>query len=204
LQGFPAQGAASTTPPTEGVKIDVEKRASAEPGTKSPISEVRQPKETERGTTETTGVPVTKRVEDTQPTTLRGASTKAKDLSGQEEIEPLLRNMERAAQEDAGQMGLFAEEDKKLGAIKPDAAAFQRLMNSPYVRTLQKKLPWPTLLRANKALPKLNDDIAALKTKLEGMLEAQKKYKDAERVIKANADIATMERGLESLGRRLT
>ena len=204
LQGFPAQGAASTTPPTEGVKIDVEKRASAEPGTKSPISEVRQPKETERGTTESTGVPVTKRVEDTQPTTLRGASTKAKELSGQEEIEPLLRNMERAAQEDAGQMGLFAEEEKKLGAIKPDAAAFQRLMSSPYVRTLQKKLPWPTLLRANKALPKLNDDIAALKTKLDGMLEAQQKYKDTERVIKSNADIATMERGLDSLGSRLT
>jgi len=204
LQGFPAQGAASTTPPTEGVKIDVTQRASAAPGTKSPIKEVRQPEKTERGTSGSTGVPVSKRVDDTQPTTLRGASTKAKDLSGQAEIEPLLRTMERTAQEDAGQMGLFAEEDKKLGAIKPDAAAFQRLMKSPYVRTLQKNLPWPTLIRASKALPKLNDDIAALQTKLDGMLEAQKKYKDAERVIKSNADVATLERGLDSLSNRVT
>ena len=204
LQGFPAQGAASTTPPTEGAKIDVTQRASAAPGTKSPIKEVRQPKETERSTSESTGVPVAKRVDDTQPTTLRGASTKAKDLSDQAEIEPLLRTMERTAQEDAGQMGLFAEEDKKLGAIKPDAAAFQRLMKSPYIRTLQKNLPWPTLIRASKALPKLNDDIASLQTKLDGMLEAQKKYKDAERVIKSNADVATLERGLGSLSNRLT
>ena len=203
LQGFPAQGAASTTPPTEGVKIDIEKRASAAPGAKRPIR-VRQPEGAERTATGSAGVPITKRVEDTQPTTMRGASTKAKDLSGQAEIEPLLRTMERTAQEDAGQLGLFAEEDKKLGAIKPDAAAFQRLMNSPYIRTLQKKLPWPTLIRASKQLPKLNDDIAALKTKLDGMLEAQKKYKDTERVIKSNADIATMERGLDSLGRRMT
>jgi hypothetical protein len=204
LQGFPAQGAASTTPPTTGVKIDVEDRASAAPGTKSPINEIRQPKETERGVFESTGVPVSKRVDDTQPTTLRGASTKARDLSGQTEIEPLLRTMERTAQEDAGQMGLFAEEDKKLGAIKPDAAAFQRLMNSPYVRTLQKNLPLPTLVRANKELPKLNNDIAALQAKLDGMLEAQQKYKDTERVLKTNADIIPLERGVDSLSRRVT
>lgn len=204
LQGFPAQGAASTTPTTAGVKIDVEQRASAAPGTKSPISEMRQPKETERSTSRSTGVPVSKRVDDTQSTTLRGASTKAKDLSDQAEIEPLLRTMERTAQEDAGQMGLFAEEDKKLGAIKPDAAAFQRLMKSPYIRTLQKNLPWPTLIRASKELPKLNNDISALKAKLDGMLEAQKKYKDAERVIKSNADVVTLERGLDALSRRVT
>lgn len=205
LQGFPAQGAASTAAPTVGVKTDVEKRASAVPGQPSPI-QVTQPAQGDRAETATGPAAVTKRVSDTQPTTLRGPSTQAQPLTQAAEIEPLLRDMERTADENAGQLPLFPTEEKKLGAIKPDAAAFQRLLNSPAVRKMRKALraPFDKLVRANRELPKLQSDIAALQKKIADMQQAQAEYKSAEQVLKATKDISTAERSLAALNKRMT
>ncbi len=75
------------------------------------------------------------------PETIRGPSAQAAPLSFQAELEPLVSQFEKARESSQeGQLGLFEKQEKKLGAIKATPAAYQRLINSPYVRKLVKDI----------------------------------------------------------------
>jgi len=144
---------------------------------------------------------VGKRVSDITGETIRGPSAKARPLSLQEEIEPLLESRERALSEDqAGQMGLFPDEEKKLGYIKPDRAAFERFMRSPFVNKLRKALraDQDTLDRA-KRLPELKAKIAELQAKADEMEKIRLDYSDAARTIQLNRDVGKQRKDINQI-----
>jgi hypothetical protein len=149
---------------------------------------------------------VGKRVSDITKETLRGPSAKAQPLSLEEEITPLLEARERgAAEAQAGQMGLFPDEEKKLGYIKPDRAAFERFMRSPFVNKLRKALraDQETLDRA-KRLPELREKIKELQAKAKEMEKIRLDYSDAARTIKLNRDVGQQRRDINLLRSFLT
>jgi hypothetical protein len=149
---------------------------------------------------------VGKRVSDITKDTLRGPSAKAQPLSLEEEITPLLEARERGASEaQAGQQGLFPDEEKKLGFIKPDRAAFERFMRSPFVNKLRKALraDQETLDRA-KNLPELKAKIAELEAKAKEMEKVRLDYADAARTIKLNKDVGQQRRDINLLRNFLT
>lgn len=170
LQRFPVTGAAETTVPTAARPTDITKgRGMATPlmgrelqrqrhakymegieaGLKPAEANRRaytiktvteQPEDLGRARTGAAEVPAFKRAVGIGPETIRAPRSWAVPLSVSADLEPLLRMSERLAQEDAGQQSLFAGEEKKLGAVKPSREAFERLMNSPYVRTMRKDI----------------------------------------------------------------
>jgi hypothetical protein len=126
-------------------------------------------------------------------------------LSLQGDLEPLVRQSERAADEQAGQLGLFPEEQKKLGYIKPDREAFNRFMRSPFVNTLRKDLRAneETLKQATR-IPALKNRIRELTDKVIGVLSDFQEYKTADKLVRANNDIKVSERGLDQLKGAMT
>jgi hypothetical protein len=144
---------------------------------------------------------VRQRIDETQDTSLRGPSTAPAPLSLEEEITPLLESRERGLAEDqAGQMGLFPEEEKKLGYIKPDRAAFERFMRSPFVNKLRKALraDQETIDRAKK-LPELKAQIVELEKKAKEMEKIRLDYSDAARTIQLNRDVGQQRRDINVL-----
>jgi hypothetical protein len=109
----------------------------------------------------------------------------------EKEITPLLESRERALGEDqAGQMGLFPEEEKKLGYVKPDRAAFERFMRSPFVNKLRKALRADQdIIDRAKQLPELRAKIAELQAKADEMEKTRLEYSDAARTIKLLRDV---------------
>jgi hypothetical protein len=200
------QAQASTTPGTEGAKIDMRERRDAQPGQPSPLkTPIAQPAEAERSTGLRGQADQAVRTSANQPTTLRGASAKAADLSLQSELEPLVSQSERAADEQAGQLGLFPEEQKKLGYIKPDREAFNRFMRSPFVNKLRKALRAneETLKQASR-IPALQNRVKELTNKVIGVLSDFQEYKTADSLVRANKDITVSERGLNQLKSAMT
>ena len=192
---------ASTTPGTEGAKIDMRERRDAQPGQPSPLkTTIAQPAEAERSAGLRGQAEQAVRAPANQPTTLRGASAKAADLSLQGELEPLVSQSERAADEQAGQLSLFPEEQKKLGYVKPDREAFNRFMRSPFVNKLRKALRAneETLKQAAR-IPALKNRVKELTNKVIGVLSDFQEYKTADKLVRANRDIQASERGLDQL-----
>ena len=143
---------------------------------------------------------VSKRVSDVTRETLRGPSAKAQPLSLQEEIEPLLTARERALAEDqAGQMGLFPDEEKKLGYIKPDRAAFERFMRSPFVNKLRKALRTDQQAITRAKLDDLKTKIAELEKKAKAMEKIRLDYSDAARTIQLNRDVGKQRRDINQI-----
>jgi hypothetical protein len=126
-------------------------------------------------------------------------------LSLQGELEPLVKQSERAADEQAGQLGLFPEEEKKLGYVKPDREAFNRFMRSPFVNKLRKDLRAneETLKQATR-IPALKNRIKELTDKVIGVLSDFQEYKTADKLVRANKDITVSERGLDQLKGAMT
>jgi hypothetical protein len=143
---------------------------------------------------------VSKRVSDVTRDTLRGPSAKAQPLSLQEEIEPLLTARERALSEDqAGQMGLFPDEEKKLGYIKPDRAAFERFMRSPFVNKLRKTLRTDQKAVDRAKIADLKVKIAELQTKASEMEKIRLDYSDAARTIQLNRDVGKQRQDINKV-----
>jgi hypothetical protein len=143
---------------------------------------------------------VSKRVSDVTRDTLRGPSAKAQPLSLQEEIEPLLTARERALSEDqADQMGLFPDEEKKLGYIKPDRAAFERFMRSPFVNKLRKALRTDQKAIDRAKLADLKVKIAELQTKADEMEKIRLDYSDAARTIQLNRDLGKQRQDINKI-----
>jgi hypothetical protein len=133
--------------------------------------------------------------------TVRASTT----LSPDEKEARLAKLEEQRQQIGAGQMGLFPDEEKKLGYIKPDRAAFERFMRSPFVNKLRKALraDQETLDRA-KRLPELREKIKELQAKAKEMEKIRLDYSDAARTIKLNRDVGQQRRDINLLRSFLT
>ena len=198
LQAFPVTGGrADVAPPTApaetapGVKTGYARAAAA--------SEQFGP---ERQAVTAAEAAKTKRANLVGPETIRGPSAKAVPLSLQSELEPLVSQFERARESSQeGQLGLFESEEKKLGAIKPDAAAFQRLLNSPFVRKLLKDIRTKEqrIYTAEKQLPELIKKIAALETHLALVEKDQADFTKASEIVKSVGDATSAFRSLAEL-----
>jgi hypothetical protein len=141
-----------------------------------------------------------KRASDITKDTLRGPSAKAQPLSLQEEITPLLEARERGgAEAQAGQLGLFPEENKKLGYIKPDRAAFERFMRSPFVNKLRKVLRTDQKAIDRAKLDDLKVKIADLQAKATEMEKVRLDYSDAARTIQLNRDVGKQRRDINQI-----
>ena len=136
------------------------------------------------------------------PETIRGPSAQAAPLSFQAELEPLVSQFEKARESSQeGQLGLFEGEEKKLGAIKPDAAAFQRLLRSPYIRKAIKDIRTKEarIYTAEKQLPELTKKIAALETHLAIVEKDQADFTKASEIVKSVGDATSAFRSLAEL-----
>lgn len=143
---------------------------------------------------------VGKRVSDITKETLRGPSAKAQPLSLEEEITPLLEARERGASEaQAGQQGLFPDEEKKLGFIKPDRAAFERFMRSPFVNKLRKTLRTDQAAIDRAKLAELKIKIKELESKAKEMEKIRLDYSDAARTIQLNRDVGKLRRDVNQI-----
>ena len=143
---------------------------------------------------------VGKRVSDITKETLRGPSAKAQPLSLEEEITPLLEARERGASEaQAGQLGLFPDEEKKLGYIKPDRAAFERFMRSPFVNKLRKTLRTDQEALDRAKLAELKVKIKELEAKAKEMEKIRLDYSDAARTIQLNRDVGKQRRDINQI-----
>jgi hypothetical protein len=143
---------------------------------------------------------VGKRVSDITKETLRGPSAKAQPLSLEEEITPLLEARERgAAEAQAGQLGLFPDEEKKLGYIKPDRAAFERFMRSPFVNKLRKALRTDQEALDRAKLAELKVKIKELEAKAKEMEKIRLDYSDAARTIQLNRDVGKQRRDINQI-----
>jgi hypothetical protein len=143
---------------------------------------------------------VSKRASGITKETLRGPSAEAQPLSLEEEITPLLEARERGgAEAQAGQLGLFPEEEKKLGYIKPDRAAFERFMRSPFVNKLRKALRTDQKAIDRAKLDDLKAKITDLQAKAIEMEKVRLDYSDAARTIQLNRDVGKQRRDINQI-----
>jgi hypothetical protein len=158
---------------------------------------------------------VTKRADATTATTLRGpsaapgsvlSSTTRNSLTLGNDLAPYLQMAEQAAAEDAGQMSLFPKEDRELlGVVKEDAAAFQRFMNSPFLRNLriQMQKDRTKVASANtflsRALPKLQAMVAEAKA-VEVRMGKLKRW---ENFVDANKDLLNLQADTKNMALRI-
>jgi hypothetical protein len=206
LRTFPPtaeqQARASTTAPTEAGPRQLQQIAGAAPGQaasglKTPIA---QPEEEARATGLRGRADITKRVEDTQPTTLRGPSTRAGDLSMTRELAEPLRKQEEAAREDTGQKSLFPEEQEKLGFIKGNRGAFQMFMKSKFVQNLRQQLRRDEeIAKRAQAIPALEKRANDLVAEIEDILKQYAEYRSADAVVKASKDVAKAKRDMAEI-----
>jgi hypothetical protein len=206
LQTFPAapaqQARASTTAPTEAGERQVKQITGARPGEaasglKTPIA---QPEAEDRRTGVRGAADVTKRVADTTPSTLRGPSARAGELSLARELEEPLLRQEEAAREDTGQKSLFPEEQEKLGAIKGNRGAFQMFMKSKFVQNLRQQLRRDEeIAKRAQAIPALEKRANGLIAEIEDILQQYAEYRSADAVVKANKDVAKAKRDMAEI-----
>ena len=206
LQTFPPsaeqQAQASTTAPTEAGTSQVRQITGAQPGQaasklKTPIA---QPDVEDRRTGVRGAADVTKRVADTQPSTLRGPSARAGELSLARELSEPLRMQEEAARVDTGQKSLFPEEQEKLGAIKGNRGAFQMFMKSKFVQNLRQQLRRDEeIAKRAQAIPALEKRANALVAEIEDILKQYAEYRNADAIVKANKDVAKAKRDMADI-----
>ena len=206
LQTFPPapdqQARASTTAPTEAGVRQVEQITGAAPGQaasglKTPIA---QPEAQDRRTGVRGAADVTKRVSDTLPTTLRGPSARAGELSLARELEEPLLKQEEAARDDGRQRALFSEEQEKLGAIKGNRGAFQTFMKSKFVQNLRQQLRRDEeIAKRAQAIPALEKRANDLVAEIEDILQQYAEYRSADAIVKANKDVAKAKRDMSEI-----
>jgi hypothetical protein len=206
LQTFPAapaqQARASTTAPTEAGVRQVKQITGAVPGQaasklKTPIA---QPEAEDRRTGMRGAADVTKRVDDTQASTLRGPSARAGELSLARELAEPLRIQEEAAREDTGQKSLFPEEQEKLGFIKGNRGAFQMFMKSKFVQNLRQQLRRDEeIAKRAQAIPALEKRASGLIAEIEDILQQYAEYRSADAIVKANKDVAKAKRDMAEI-----
>jgi len=196
------QARASTTAPTEAGVRQVEQITGAVPGQsasglKTPIA---QPESEERSAGLRGAADVTKRVADTQASTLRGPSSRAVDLSLARELEEPLLRQEEAAREDTGQKSLFPEEQEKLGFVKGNRGAFQMFMKSKFVQNLRQQLRRDEeIAKRAQAIPALEKRANALVAEIEDILKQYAEYRSADAVVRANKDVAKAKRDMAEI-----
>jgi hypothetical protein len=205
-QTFPAtpeqQARASTTAPTEAGPRQLQQITGAQPGQaasglKTPIA---QPEDETRNEDVRGGAGVTKRVADTQATTLRGASAQALDLSMAADLAEPLRMQEEAAREDTGQKSLFPEEQEKLGYIKGNRGAFQMFMKSKFVQNLRQQLRRDEeIAKRAQAIPALEKRANDLVAEIEDILKQYAEYRSADSIVQANKDVAQAKRDMAEI-----
>jgi hypothetical protein len=196
------QARASTTAPTEAGTKQVQQITGAVPGEaasglKTPIA---QPDAEDRRTGVRGAAEVTKRVADTTPSTLRGPSARAVDLSLAQELEEPLLKQEEAARDDGRQKSLFPEEQEKLGAIKGNRGAFQMFMKSKLVQNLRQQLRRDEeIAKRAQAIPALEKRANGLIAEIEDILQQYAEYRSADSVLKANKDVAQAKRDMAEI-----
>jgi len=127
--------------------------------------------------------------------TVRASTT----LSPDEKEARLAKLEEQRQQIGAGQMGLFPDEEKKLGYIKPDRAAFERFMRSPFVNKLRKALRTDQEALDRAKLAELKVKIKELEAKAKEMEKIRLDYSDAARTIQLNRDVGKQRRDINQI-----
>ncbi len=106
------------------------------------------------------------------------------------ELNALLRQHERVADENAGQMPLFEKEDKELGFVKTDRAAFERFVNSPFVRGLKKSMQAAEqAVTSAKDAHTLREEVRALTAQMDKLNQQRAAYTAVKRTLSADADV---------------
>jgi hypothetical protein len=196
------QARASATAPTEAGERQVKQITGAVPGEaasglKTPIE---QPEAESRRTGVRGAADVTKRVADTTPSTLRGPSARAGDLSLARELEEPLLRQEEAARDDGRQKALFPEEQEKLGNIKTNRGLFQIFMKSKFVQNLRQQLRRDEeIAKRVQAIPALEKRANGLIAEIEDILQQYAEYRSAAAVVKANKDVAKAKRDMAEI-----
>jgi hypothetical protein len=196
------QAQASTTAPTEAGERQVKQITGAVPGEaasglKTPIA---QPEAEDRRTGVRGAADVTKRVADTTPSTLRGPSARAGELSLARELEEPLLKQEEAARDDSRQKSLFPEEQEKLGFIKGNRGAFQMFMKSKFVQNLRQQLRRDAeIAKRAQAIPALEKRANDLIAEIEDILQQYAEYRSADAIVKANKDVAKAKRDMAEI-----
>ena len=136
---------------------------------------------------------------------VRGPSSKIPTVARPAELEAAITSRERGASEQAGnQTALFPEEEKNLGAIKPDAEAFQRFLRSPYVNKLRKALRADTdLVNRAQALPDLQKQIADLTTQIKEMRDINLEYSKAMSIVKHGRQLSKLGKDKDTANKAL-
>jgi hypothetical protein len=192
-----------------------------------PKDKVRTEAEAAQPTVEKRGQEINKPVYRTNPVTgkqervsgtIRGKSAEAVPLSLQAELEPLVRLSETVRDEQAGQLALFGAADERsrvqkaerrgieagpsldIGA-RPDVEAFQRFINSPYVRRLKQDMKTsekdlvPVRAFLNKALPRLKQMLKDSKATTARM----SKIKNWTKFLKENRELTAFQTNTENM-----
>lgn len=194
--------AASTTAPTEAGPRQIEPNrsvapGSAESGLKTPIA---QPEAEDRRTGVRGRADVTKTASDNTPSTLRGPSARAGDLSMGDDLETYLRLHEGVTQDNTKQQSLFPEEQEKLGSIKTNRGLFQIFMKSKFVQNLRNQLRRDEdIAKRAQAIPALEKRANDLVAEIEDILKQYAEYRSAEAVVKANKDVAQAKRDIAEI-----
>jgi hypothetical protein len=150
--------------------------------------------------------------------TIRGKGVEAIPLSLQRELEPLIRLSETVRDEQAGQLPLFGAADERsrvqkaerrgieagpsldIGA-RPDVEAFQRFMNSPYVRKLKQDMKQsekdlaPVRAFLSRALPRLKQMLKDSKATTARM----SKIKNWTKFLKENRELTAFQTNTENM-----
>jgi hypothetical protein len=150
--------------------------------------------------------------------TIRGKSAEAVPLSLQGELEPLVRLAETVRDEQAGQLSLFGAADERsrvqkaerrgieagpsldIGA-RPDVEAFQRFINSPYVRRLKQDMKQsekdlaPVRAFLSRALPRLKQMLKDSKATTARM----SKIKNWTKFLKENRELTAFQTNTENM-----
>jgi hypothetical protein len=179
--------------------------------------------------------PTSKRTEATTPRTLRGPSSGVRpgDLDnnvpqqrGGKKLEiprmlsERLSLYEQARAENEGQRSLFEgvkesidpfdgrtrpNVDKGAGDIKDSPEEFARFMNSPFVRTLRKKLREArAVVKKGPAISALKKNVDALAAKVERMQEAADSYRQADQILRQAKVLAGAQLDAKRMSERLT
>ena len=150
--------------------------------------------------------------------TIRGKGVEAIPLSLQAELEPLVRLSETVRDEQAGQLPLFGAADERsrvqkaerrgieagpsldIGA-RPDVEAFQRFINSPYVRKLKQDMKQsekdlaPVRAFLSRALPRLKQMLKDSKATTVRM----SKIKNWTKFLKENQELTAFQTNTENM-----
>lgn len=219
----PAEGGyagASATPVNPAYKTDIAAIQAGEQPKRA--TGVKQPEGDERTALPAAAqlTPTSQRTEATTPNTLRGPSsgvrrgdreTNVPEQRGGKRLEvprmlqDRLSLFAQARADDAGQQSLFPDTDKERGAIKDSPEAFNRFMNSPFVRTLRKNLrDAQGLAKRGPQVSALKQQVDALARKVEAMRSATAEYKTADQILKNAKVLAGIQLDAKKMSARMT